>query len=431
MRRPAGRAAQRCGLRALQPGPPARAALQPTDAPYRCYATGPPPGGGHEKFKPNPAGEALTAKWTADSAALHQGGEYDRPLTPEEIARLPTPGMEGASDREPKPVIERDYSEEDVVMRKGIGAGASPIPDDLPPDELPGNKPVRRASTSRSSPEEDLDDITWREKDTPRERLENPWWELRQMDIMRHPRLSTEYEHFLADGQALYMEGGVKRLPSGKWITKSGYGLEDLKTYPKPQLGVPAGLIQQTEGKTVAPEAQPSKDTNVMIEQLYGKNVDEDFKTEVADFMKRKQDMQKWWQDKMKTSPSQLRSGQVLGLEVPPRDIVQDYRTMVNQFGHTPYPRTQEEWDKFDTWEWKKAYITGVPKEADWWLLFKRLFLFTFFVAYFGEEYTASYLGMRLATNQWKSMDIADLTVDPRYSDPYYVYRPRNGYPYT
>merc|ERR1711933_228927 len=114
--------------------------------------------------------------------------------------------------------------------------------------------------------------------------------------------------------------------------------------------------------------------------------------------------------NRLKTPPSQRTYGQVLGVKMPRRDIVEDYKMI-------------------DTWEWKKAYVKQVFPREPWYRIWgKRVFMGGLVTTFVLQEIYQTHFYGRQANQQWKTIKIHD---DTKKIPPNYEYHSRSAYPYN
>eukprot|EP01062_Namystynia_karyoxenos_P053823 TRINITY_DN4380_c6_g1_i1.p1 TRINITY_DN4380_c6_g1~~TRINITY_DN4380_c6_g1_i1.p1 ORF type:complete len:371 (+),score=122.71 TRINITY_DN4380_c6_g1_i1:72-1184(+) len=359
-------------------------------------------------------------KWSEDGRRL-------TPLTPEEVAQQPTPG-ERQDDRQ----VETDYSKlDDPTLRKGITDGGHRAAQRRGPAVTAPVRPHVTAAPAAAPAAAGNAAVTEAEEagaaaaaagaeggPVNGERMENPFQRLHQLELLR----SGNADSYRVLTGKINIAATVRRKPDGSWSTNTGLTMAD----------VHAADGTQSAGPTVAAGTltpPPARHQN-MVDALYGKNLENDLKTEIADYLKRREDMQKWWVEKMKDPPGKNAPGQVLGVKMPPRDIVYDYRMMVNQYGADVVPTTTEQAERFDTWEWRKRFIGKVPQHPVWWKWTRRAVIGTC-VSMFVLKEVATQLGAQKYSQEWRSMKIHDTTLDPELGDPYHVYRNRCAYPYN
>eukprot|EP01060_Flectonema_neradi_P019537 TRINITY_DN2670_c0_g3_i1.p1 TRINITY_DN2670_c0_g3~~TRINITY_DN2670_c0_g3_i1.p1 ORF type:complete len:327 (+),score=46.47 TRINITY_DN2670_c0_g3_i1:76-1056(+) len=283
-----------------------------------------------------------------------------------------------------------DYSESDPTLKQGI----------------PG-----QGDTTKVGPTEPLsEDIP-----LPKERIKNPFKELSGLGLMRNSNSTLSQRE-------------------GKWVTD--YGKETIDEYNR-VLKTVEDFEERKQGgrkKDLPPVSPTHPDVGLDIgsqivdRMMPGEKHNYQLKEDVADYISRRDEMRKWWLEKMKPSFGKG-SGAMLGVESPPRNGAIDQAMMMRQYGPAHRPSTTEEWETHLSWAHKRKYFRTLRHQPRW-LRYGKIFLGTTFGTYWlFRYYSINHLETHRQNQSYRYSNVH--IVDESITDPHRVgYKPRTGYPY-
>ena len=220
----------------------------------------------------------------------------------------------------------KDYSNAETVLKEGISES--------------GGK-IKVESSTQIEEEIQL----------PKEKIKNPFQQLSELSILRGDTT-----------------GKVTR-EQGSWVSADKGTLKDWEriTSVNNDQENPLPGSQKTK-KTVSPEHPDVVGSigselvnNLMPEEKHNYRL----KAEVTDYVSRRDEMRKWWLEKMKPSFG-TGAGAQFGVKSQPRNAAIDQAMMMRQYGPAHRPSTTEEWETHLSWAHRRKYFRTIEYQPRW-----------------------------------------------------------------
>eukprot|EP01064_Diplonema_japonicum_P028950 TRINITY_DN4562_c5_g1_i1.p1 TRINITY_DN4562_c5_g1~~TRINITY_DN4562_c5_g1_i1.p1 ORF type:complete len:313 (+),score=35.50 TRINITY_DN4562_c5_g1_i1:64-1002(+) len=219
------------------------------------------------------------------------------------------PGSSASNEEGRMEEVEVDFSRADPVLKEGLSTLKSRM----------GRKEEGGVASA----------------DEPEERIKNPFKQLSDISAKSN------------GGKVL-----LTRDVNGSWKTADGLTWG----HAVPQ--------DRTPIEPVHPDIVPPVGSDI-VDKVLGTKPGESIalKTEVADYISKRDEARLWWLEKMKTPYNKHNAGAMLGVEVPERNAHIDHAMMMRQYGPGHLPSTTAEWEIHETMEQRRKYLRTLPTQ--------------------------------------------------------------------